>query len=221
MSFVFQTQTFPPGDEPTITAAFFASVDGAHRIHGPGTNNGTLTTARGRGLQLHTDPVLPTAGEAEAWLRARYGNPQASAGGVRFIPATEAPLQPSPRLIDCRQRVESLQRDLAAIPARMIARARAAKSKTRGCVCCHSAVAVGQIGLQPMRPGYSAIGCPVCGCPDFLETKGDRRRQENLRQRLREALASEGLEVAALEVARLRAVPADRCCWMVGVACPT
>lgn len=100
-----------------------------------------------------------------------------------------------------RQRFDKLRKELEDFEPGIVRRARAGKSKTRGCKHCGSSIAVA--ALRPEFPatllpdGFegritgpltrsSLLLCPVCG-RDFLVTETDKKRRKSLEERLEKA----------------------------------
>lgn len=206
----FDTAILDPMPASKVKEAFANLCADRAFDRGHGGYSGTLAEKRRDGVVVRADVVLPSAHAASEWLSDKFEDKWGPAGAVRF--AADAPdPKPNKPLIAAQLRLGELRKELDQLPRDMLARAKAVKSKTRGCAKCGSAIAVSHIGNR--------TACPVCGDGEFLTTAADTQKRDRLKAKVAEVEALVQKLCAQADAARVAAAKADECPWLVGGWC--
>ncbi len=200
MGSCLKIRTFPDMPEAKLRAAVDEQCrdDGYSDGH---SYSGSWGVKHGLVIDNH---VCASVKEAEKLIEERSDK----SDPLLAVRAVELVAKKTKRVQILEERVRAADKAVFEYSRSIVARVRSAKSKTRGCAKCGSAIAV-----QYIREDR----CPVCGNA-FLTTDTDRKRLEKLKQKL-EALkqAVETQVKAEAEVLKRRGALVH--IWVVGGWC--
>jgi len=209
MGAYFITEAVKPMTKEALATWFAERIEELRFEYGNDGYNGTLTTNNGL---VFTGQAFSTESAAIRWLEEsveKWGPVLA----VRYGDWPEL-FEDSPKgrvLVTKRKELESARQTFE---VDVIRRTKSGKSRTKGCKCCGSSIAVSHIHETPRRDQQSAMECPVCG-HEYLLTETDVKRRKSLETRLRDALQKERDERARHEARQVRAEAG----WLIGALC--
>ena len=205
-----------PCNRAQLLATFNEKIEDATHEYGTDPYSGTIATKRGRGIQTIDAQVFADENAAYEFMSTMNLEKDGPSVAARFVKFAKTDDKTRDKLV---AKLQELRVEKDNLPKEMIQRAKAVKSKTRGCAACGSSIAVAYIGKATDHFRRAITCCPICDDPEFLRTKADTEKMNRLTTAMADAEKALADHEAQLAKARVSKADPNACPWLVVSAC--